>query len=374
MLTGRVAVGPHVEELRCALEAMYAPSIVLPVNAGRTALRLALRTFSAKRPGRRRVLMPAYLCPSAVNVVRELGLQPYPVGVGADLNLNPDQLVFDDGVLAVLAAHMYACPARIGDIERRCREAGVLLIDDAAQVVGVRSDGRLLGTFGDVGVLSFAQSKTLVTGIRGSGGMLLINNPGFQEELRQAHATLSPPDNRLASLALFLTGYLLATHLGGAGYYASRIAHALLPTEGKDPYLPALMGNLEAGIARAQLARLPEVLAARTRVAKLYAAALRDLPAVTMPQYAPGRFLSRLFVEVSDTATAPLIRCALQARKISTRAAYPSWTDNTEAACSNNRADHLVEVPSRSQMTETDVAQVALSLQQVLGLHTVRMA
>ena len=371
IFTGRVSVGPNSAKLQHDLTALYDQTTVLPVNAGRTALRLALGAFAARRPERLRVLMPDYLCPSAVAIVREIGLEPWPVEVGADLNLDPKRLTFDEHTLAVVAAHMYGCPAQIGDIERRCREADVFLIDDAAQVVGVRSEGRMLGTFGDAGIVSFAQSKTLVTGIRGSGGLLLINNPNLQTDLLRAYAKLPSPMHRLSSFILFLVDYLMSSHLGAGGYYLSKVMHAVLPAAQINPYTPALMSNLEAGIGLAQLARLPEILAARTRVADLYAAALSDISSVTLPQHAPKRFLSRCFIELPDPQTALLLRRGMLERKISTRSAYPPWSKETGALNSNPIADLLIEVPNRSSMTATDVAWVARAIRDIL--HELRL-
>lgn len=366
ILTGRVRTGPDVAKLQHEFQAIYGKSTVLPVNAGRTALKLALEAFATRCPGRRRVLMPDYLCPSAVDVVRDLGLQPWPVKVCPDLNLDPEGLIFDDDVLAVVAAHMYACPARISEIERRCSAAGVFLIDDAAQVVGVCSDGRMLGTFGDIGVVSFAQSKTIVTGIRGSGGLLLINNPDLQGDLQRSHANLVPPLNRLTSFLLFLVEYLLSSRLGTAGYYLTQIAYAILPGAQKSLYTPALLSNLEAGIAIAQLARLPQILAARTRVADLYGEALSEISSVKMPQHAVGRFLSRCFVELRDPQAATMLRRCLLERKIFTRTAYPRWSEHIGIADGGLLAGCLVELPSRSTMTEADVAQVVGSIDKLL--------
>lgn len=366
ILTGQVRSGPDVAKLQHEFEAIYEQSTVLPVNAGRTALRLALEVFVARRPGRRRVLLPEYLCSSAVDVVRDLGLHPWPVKVGHDLNLDPDGLTFSDEVLAVVAAHMYGCPARIGEIERRCHFADVFLIDDAAQVVGVQSDGRMLGSFGDVGIVSFAQSKTVVTGILGSGGLLLVNNPELKTDLLRSHANLAPPLNRLASFILFLVEYLLAGSLGNAGYYVTRIARAILPDVRKNSYTPAFLGNLEAGIAIAQLARLLQILAARTRVMDRYAAALREIDSVKMPQHATGRFLSRCFVEFPDPQMALMVRRGLLERRISTRAGYPRWSENDSVVDGSFLSDRFVELPSRSQMTDLDIAEVAAALGEIL--------
>lgn len=366
VLTGRVTSGPQIARLQKEFESIYQPSTVLLVNAGRTALRLALTEFSVRRPERRRVLMPAYLCPSVVDVVRDLGLEPWPVEVGTDLNLNPDRLAFDGRVLAVIAAHMYGCPARIAEIEQRCREAGVFLIDDAAQVVGVHSQGRMLGTFGDIGLISFAQSKTIVTGIRGSGGVMLVNSLEIKEDILRAHARLPAPQKRLKSYVLFLIDYLMASKLGAAGYYFSRIASAIFSDSRTNPYEPALLSNLEAAIAIAQLRRLPQILAARTRVADAYANAFKNASKINMPQVKPGRFLSRCFIEFLDHETVERVRSSLQARRIATRTPYPDWSKQSGATDCISITDRLLEIPSRADMRNSDITLVVESIRDVV--------
>ena len=118
----------------------------------------------------------------------------------------------------------------------------------------MQQDGRLLGTFGDVGVISFAQSKTIVTGIRGSGGVLLINRPALAAQLREACEILPTSSGRLGQWADFLWNHVGHVYTGHSGYYLSRVLVAL----GHAPAAaaPAMqISNLEAGIALAQLGR-----------------------------------------------------------------------------------------------------------------------
>lgn len=358
LLTGAISAGPNVVRLEAELAAQYTPSIPLTLNAGRTALRIALTAFSMRHPERRQVLLPAYLCPSVIDTVRSMGLEPIPVPVGADLNIDPDRLNIDGNVLAVLAAHMYACPAKIAQIEQRCKAAGVFLIDDAAQVAGVSCDGRQLGTFGDVGILSFAQSKTLVAGVRGAGGVLLINNRELEFDLRRLVSALPHASHRATAFFFFITDYLLANHAGRAAYYISRIAHKLFVSRKQDPYTPALMSNLEAGIILAQLRRLPQILSARISVAQRYAQALCNIPGVTIPQYAAGRFLSRVFMKFEGNVGVKQIQKYLSDERIASRVAYPVWSHAQRDNKNNENFDRLLELPSRSDMSDSDVARV----------------
>jgi dTDP-4-amino-4,6-dideoxygalactose transaminase len=211
ILTGRVANGGNIARLTQRLTALYAPASVYPVNFGHTAIRMALALF-VRRTGndRNEVVIPRYICPSVVQSVQGAGLIPVMADVGADLNLTAAsvQAMLGPRTLAVIAPHMFGCPADIGAIERVCRTAGVFLIDDAAQVIGITRDGRHLGTFGDIGVVSFAQSKTVVAGVRGAGGLLLVNNAELDEPLRAQWQTLAPARGRLHALVFFMFNYV----------------------------------------------------------------------------------------------------------------------------------------------------------------------
>lgn len=323
LLTGRVAQGAAQQRLALAFAAMYAPSTAYPVNFGHTAIGLALDLFRAERPERKNVLVPAYICPSVVETIAAAGLNPVPVPVGADLNLLPDAVraALGPATLAVIAPHMFGCPARIAEIEADCRRAGVFLVDDAAQVVGERSGDRLLGSFGDVGIVSFAQSKAVVTGIRGSGGVLLVNNPALDDGVRRAWAALPPARGRAGAFADFVWNYLWSRYTGNSGYYLGRL-RGLFGAARPQPRSRARISNLEAAIALVQLRRLGRIRAAKLAAADAYHAALEDLPGVGMPQYAPGRYLSRIMLTLPPEIDPAALRQALARCGVETRLGY----------------------------------------------------
>jgi dTDP-4-amino-4,6-dideoxygalactose transaminase len=323
LLTGRVNTGPAPQRLALAFAALYAPSTAYPVNYGHTAIGLALALFKTLQPARTEVLVPAYICPSVVGTIEQAGLVPVPVRVGADLNLLPEAVhaALGPATLAVIAPHMFGCPARIGEIEADCRQAGVFLVDDAAQVVGERSAGRLLGTFGDVGIVSFAQSKAVVTGVRGSGGVLLVNNPALDAPLRHAWEALPAPHGRASTFADFIWNYQWSRYTGNSGYYLTRLRGLLGGTRKTAPG-PARISNLEASIALVQLRRLAGIRAAKIEAAGAYQAALAELPGVAIPQYAPGRYLSRIMLTLPAWVDLGALRQDLARHGVETRVGY----------------------------------------------------
>lgn len=73
-------------------------------------------------------------------------------------------------------------PANLEDFARFCRERGLRLIEDAAQALGSRKDGRHLGTFGDIGSFSFSAPKVITTG---QGGALVTDDEALIESIRR---------------------------------------------------------------------------------------------------------------------------------------------------------------------------------------------
>lgn len=166
--SGWVAQGKEVE----ALEDEVCEVLGLPdrhavaLSSGTAALFLALWVLDAKR---KRVAIPVYSCSAVRNSVLMAGGEPVIVDVAKD---SPNITV--DAALArrvdmVVAAHMFGVPSRW-----RSGSISVPIIEDCAQALGARIDGRAVGLNGDVGVFSFYATKMLTTG--GQGGMLVSSN------------------------------------------------------------------------------------------------------------------------------------------------------------------------------------------------------
>lgn len=366
---GRIASGPHLDRLAQQLNALYAPSTAYAVNFGHTALRIALDVFQARRPGRRSVIVPAYICPSVVDTVRAAGLAPQAVDIGRDLNIDAAAVraALGPDTLAVVVPHMFGSPAAVEECERLCRESGVFMIDDAAQVVGERCRGRLLGTFGDVGIVSFAQSKAVVTGIRGSGGVLLVNNPELDAAIGAACRALPPARGRLGALLDFLWNYQWAKLTGNSGYYLSRLG-GLLGRARPAPASMTAIGNIDAAIALEQFARLDAMRQAKVRVAEAYQQALSALPGVGIPQYAPGRYLSRIMVALPPHADPARLRAGLLQAGVQTRMGYlnaviPGQPDSPQVAA----ARRLIGLPFSSALKNDAINKICSILTKCLS-------
>lgn len=373
MLRGRVHQGPDTQRLTEQLALMYAPSDIQLVNYGHHAIEIALSIFKQRRPERMQVVGPAYICPSVLESVEKCGLQWRSVDVREDLNIDVDAMarVLDADTLAVIAPHMYGCPANIEVIEDRCRAAGTYLIDDAAQVVGVEKNGRLLGTFGDMGIVSFAQSKMVVTGIRGSGGMLLVNNASWRLAVERRCAALASPAGRLGPILDFLWNHLAEPYTGHTGYYLGRMFRALGLDE---PQSPGIMkvANLEAAIALVQLDRLESILASKRRVVQAYKKVLESFPALRFAQYGPDRALARVVLEVPAGVNLAALRQIARQQGVQTRKAYPLALDASESSLAFALSHRLVGVPCGAGITEKEIEHICTVLVRALGCAQLR--
>ena len=76
-------------------------------------------------------------------------------------------------IKACLPMHNIGFPVLINTLVELCKKYNILLIEDAAEALGSTIDGKMCGTFGDVGIYSFNGNKIITTG---GGGMLVTDN------------------------------------------------------------------------------------------------------------------------------------------------------------------------------------------------------
>lgn len=324
------------------------------VNSGRRALQLALACLRAEHPDRNQVLLPALACPALTETVLASGLRPAYADIGNDLNTPVAYLRagLHPRTLAIVMVHAYGHPADSAGVASLCREAGVALIDDAAQRVDPTSG---LGTVGDFGIFSFAQSKSVVAGIDGSGGVLLVNAPRHLAGVAACHSRLPVARGRVLPWVEFLA----IPHSPRLAYYAGRLGAALGPVAAA----PARIGRLNAAIANRQLATLPQRLERRSHQLAMYRHHLGRVglaaPQLSADGGTPG-YLARLMVRLPSAAR-EVCRDALQSAGISTRLPYPLPDGVTIAShpVAARAALELLELPLPATLSEADIRGVA---------------
>ena len=151
---------------------------IVALSAGTAAIHLALIACGVKA-GDEVICQSFTFCASA-NPVTYLGATPVFVDSEADSwNMDPallEQAITDrkakTGKLpkAIIPVALYGMPYRIQEIKAIADKYSIPVIEDAAEGLGSRWKGQVLGTFGEYGILSFNGNKMITT----SGGGALI--------------------------------------------------------------------------------------------------------------------------------------------------------------------------------------------------------
>lgn len=328
-------------QLQQQLEQQYQRKVLL-LNSARAGIRIALHYAATQQPKRRLVLYPEYICTSVPLAIKEAGFSGKAVAVDDQLNMCPQALkaILEQQPLAVILPHMYGVAAAVTEIETLCRQHQVLLIDDAAQVAGIEADGRLLGTFGDFGVISFAQAKTIVTGVQGSGGVLL-----FPSAL-ELKLGLKPTScwRRLWPLWHFWASYQHDGFASKIDYYLQRLNHLARKKRGLNATFHYADGfrlsASEAAVATKQFENLSQRVIQLQQQATAATSELADLTQLQFPQLKAGRYLTRLIVRTTIMSPTDLASAFLKLG-IKTKTTYSNSSQPFDGSITSG----LLELP-----------------------------
>jgi len=296
------------------------------VTTGRAAMVLAFEAMkrAARDPRRVEVIFPGYTCYSVPGSVERAGLVPRICDVDpATLSPDFDSLADVDfsRVLAIVSANLYGLPNALQDIEGLARRHGIFMVDDAAQGLGARYQGRAVGSFGDVGLFSFDKGKNITTL---QGGVLVADAGRVADALDPTAAQLldATPSGTLATwLKLPVYSLLLRPWLYGA---VRRLPLGLGLTPYETDYPIAPFSRALAGLASLQMDRLDEINGTRIRNAARLRDALAGVPGLAAPRVLPGAepVYARYPVFVDPQLRAGLIE-ALERAGIGATASYP---------------------------------------------------
>ncbi|MDY5666107.1 MAG: aminotransferase class I/II-fold pyridoxal phosphate-dependent enzyme, partial [Alloprevotella sp.] len=154
---------------------------VVCLSAGTAAVHLALIGCGVKAGDE--VLVQSFTFCASSHPITYLGAKPVFVGSeGETWNMDPallEKAIIDrkekTGKLpkAIVPVALYGMPYRIDEIMAIADKYGIPVVEDAAEGMGSRFDGQVLGTFGKYGVLSFNGNKMITTS---GGGALICRN------------------------------------------------------------------------------------------------------------------------------------------------------------------------------------------------------
>jgi pyridoxal phosphate-dependent aminotransferase EpsN len=345
-------VGPNLTGFEADLCAFTGVGHAVALTSGTAAIHLGLRLLGVG-PGDE-VLCSSFTFVATANPIIYCGATPVFVDSEADTwNMCParlrealtDRLRLGKKPKALLLVHLYGIPAQLGELLAIAQEFEVPVLEDAAEALGARYQGRPLGSFGDVSVISFNGNKILTTS---GGGALLTNRADY------------------AAKALFWA------------------------TQARDPaphYQHSELGynyrlsNLLAGIGRGQMELLEDRVKRRREIFGWYRENLAGLPglavapATELPGSRANRWLTTVLLNPAETrATPETLRQHLETRNIESR---PLWKPLHQqplfagvpmygGAVSNDLFARGLCLPSGTALTDDDLKRVAKALREGL--------
>ena len=258
-----VPMGPNVNAFEADLARMVNSKMdgsepldrtVVCLSAGTAAVHLALIGCGVQAGDE--VLVQSFTFCASSHPITYLGAKPVFVGSERDTwNMDPELL--EKAILdrkekngkypkAIIPVALYGMPYDCEKIMAVADKYGIPVVEDAAEGMGSRFDGQVLGTFGKYGVLSFNGNKMITTS---GGGALICQSKEDANEVM---------------------------------WYATQARDAYPYYEHTAIGYNYRMSNVCAGIGRGQMTVLDDHIAHHKHVQQLYRELLADVPGVTL--------------------------------------------------------------------------------------------
>ncbi|WP_448565147.1 DegT/DnrJ/EryC1/StrS family aminotransferase [Thalassotalea ganghwensis] len=290
----------YVGKLQHELSEQTNADKVFLLNSARAGIVLSLKWARDKAPNKTEVLVPSYICPSVIDTIKSLGLKPVLIDVDKELLIVPEKVrtKLSGRSLAVVVAHMYGAIANTRLITEYAHRFGAIVIDDAAQRSGTQEGNDFVGHDGDIGIVSFAQAKTIVTGVKASGGALFSHNKAFSEYCKKHYLLLPKSRSRWYPMLHFSLSYLLGGCFKRIDYYIQRVLFKFNWLA--DFYEVAHISPIDAQIAFAQYRSLASRINTSYEILKIYRQGFTQLTIFDALQLRDNTtYLSRFIIQTS---------------------------------------------------------------------------
>ncbi len=342
-------LGPNVDGFERDLCTYVGAGHAAALSSGTAALHLALILLGVGRGDV--VLCQSFTFAASANPIAYQGATPVFVDSELDTwNISPDALetaiksekAKGKNVKAVIAVHLYGMPAQMREIQEICQLHDIPLIEDAAEALGASYQGKKMGSFGLLNVLSFNGNKIITTS---GGGALLSDNEAFIQKAR--FLATQARDN--------------APH-----YQHSEIGYNYR------------LSNICAGIGRGQMEVIDERVAQRRANFAFYERELSSIEGITFQPEAEGSFSNRWLscMVVNPKLTGGIarenIRLALASENIEARPLWkpmhlqPIFQDAPYygKSISERLFDNGLCLPSGSNLTQEELGRVTTGIKK----------
>ena len=188
-LDGWLTTGRFNDAFEKRLADFLGVKFALTTNSGSSANLLAFSALTSPKLGERalrtgdEVISVAAGFPTTVNPILQYGCVPVFVDVHIP-TYNIDVTKLEEAIgprtKAVMLAHTLGNPYNLAEVSRIAKKYNLWLIEDCCDALGSTYGGKLVGTFGDIGTLSFYPAHHITMG---EGGAVFTNDPTLKQIL-----------------------------------------------------------------------------------------------------------------------------------------------------------------------------------------------
>ncbi len=337
-------VGKNLDDFEILLNEYIGVQASLALNSGTAAIHLALRVLGIQQGDI--VLCSALTFIATANPILYQGAKP--VFIDSEFltrNMSPEYL--EQAIIdcikngkkpkAILLVHVYGMPAQLNEIKALADHYEIPIIEDAAEALGAEYNGRKVGSFGTLSILSFNGNKIITTS---AGGALLSDNPSYIEKAKYLSQQARMP-------------------------FQSHYEHQELGYNYR-------MSNILAGIGVGQMAVLEERVNQKRKIFETYQKELAHIQAVSFlqePSFArSSRWIICMKIDKQSKITPERLGILLEKENIETRFLWkplhlqPLYQSPQYLYYGEDKAEKIFSqsicMPSGTNMTDQDMDRV----------------
>ena len=341
-----ITEGPKSEEFRELLCQKIGVKYGVFAPNGTLALYLGLRSMGIG-PGDE-VIVPDFTFIASATSVEMTGATPIFADINADdLQINVDDChrLITSRTKAIMPAHLYGMTADMDEVMEFAEKYGIMVIEDAAQALGIRWKEKPCGSFGNVGCFSFFADKTITTG---EGGFVVTDDSDTYDKLRY-----------LRNQGRMSRGTFKHPEIG----YNFR------------------MTDIQAAIGICQIGKMESIIEAKSDIYNQYREELCDVggaeiigPKEGISPYIPFRIIMRTNSESSEGIMGHLDSRAIETRTffypLHKQPCFESIVENQEVDKLVNSVDAYnrgVCLPSYANLNKSQISYVCAAIREYYG-------
>ncbi len=346
-----VPLGPNVDEFERRLENYLNTESVVALSAGTAALHLGLVMLGVEAGDE--VICQSFTFAASANPIKYQGATPVFIDSEPDTwNMCP--IALEEAIVdrkektgkypkAIIPVHLYGMPAKMDEIVAIANKYQIPILEDAAEALGSIYKGKMCGTLGDYGALSFNGNKIITTS---GGGALICPNEDAGKRV---------------------TFYATQARENRPYYYHEVIGYNYR------------LSNVSAGIGCGQMDVLANHVARRREIHDMYVNGLSDLTQITVldnpnSDFNSNFWLTTILIDKSCSLSPNDIMVALNSENIETRLLWRPMhmqpVYNGAPYYGGNVCEKLFEqglcLPSGSSLTDENINKVICEIRKLL--------